>query len=307
MVLNARTAFAQRTAPPFGLRRTARFPPASQRCPIRAPNFELFHSLKRTNGSSSEERREGKEEDATVNNNAPSFPPAEQALAAQTHLYILYRPFYRKNHPEPLRSTPLCAAQKIKSPPSRSARPSSPSLPSPPPMPTPTVDFSLFGGAETLPPSLSPPSSSSSDDDAPISYQGDKKLAGEEWAPHVVKPVQDHGDWLWLMTEEPHRSRRRAILKAHPEVSSVGGELGSARDGEEGGAGGWICIGSTGGGMGSGEDRSWPGACTSLLAPVRWCPMRFGGTAGRAARCGGTWGAYSDLGAEGWRVTASGG
>lgn len=95
-------------------------------------------------------------------------------------------------------------------------------------MPTPTVDFSLFGGAETLPPSLShssKSSSSSSEDDSPIAYE--KKLPGEQWAPHVVEPVQDHGDWLWLMTEEPHRSRRRAILKAHPEVSWRGVWSGS--------------------------------------------------------------------------------
>ena len=30
---------------------------------------------------------------------------------------------------------------------------------------------------------------------------------------------QDPSDFLWLMTEEPHRSRRMAIMKAHPEVS----------------------------------------------------------------------------------------
>lgn len=34
---------------------------------------------------------------------------------------------------------------------------------------------------------------------------------------HSVPP-KDPKDFLWLMTEEPHRSRRMAILKAHPEV-----------------------------------------------------------------------------------------
>jgi hypothetical protein len=34
-----------------------------------------------------------------------------------------------------------------------------------------------------------------------------------------VKVVKDdERDFLWMMTEEPHRSRRKAILKAHPEV-----------------------------------------------------------------------------------------
>lgn len=28
-------------------------------------------------------------------------------------------------------------------------------------------------------------------------------------------------DFLWMTTEEPHRSRRMAILKAHPEVSLI--------------------------------------------------------------------------------------
>lgn len=95
------------------------------------------------------------------------------------------------------------------------------------------VDFSLFGGAETLPPSLSEPSSASSSASASASEdeaspstarstgRGQKyKSAGEEWAPKKVVPEQDPNDWLWLMTEEPHRSRRRAIIKSHPEVRS---------------------------------------------------------------------------------------
>lgn len=43
------------------------------------------------------------------------------------------------------------------------------------------------------------------------------KYPGEQWAPKRVE--QDHTDFLWMMTEEPHRSRRKAILAAHgPEV-----------------------------------------------------------------------------------------
>jgi sphingolipid delta-4 desaturase len=34
------------------------------------------------------------------------------------------------------------------------------------------------------------------------------------------KPFDDpFPDFLWMTTEEPHRSRRMAILKAHPEAS----------------------------------------------------------------------------------------
>ncbi|CAE6510419.1 unnamed protein product, partial [Rhizoctonia solani] len=33
----------------------------------------------------------------------------------------------------------------------------------------------------------------------------------------IPKPPQDPSDFLWLMTGEPHRSRRLVILKAHPE------------------------------------------------------------------------------------------
>jgi sphingolipid delta-4 desaturase len=40
-----------------------------------------------------------------------------------------------------------------------------------------------------------------------------------------VKPAmsEDVQDFLWIMTEEPHRSRRKAILKAHPEVRKLMG------------------------------------------------------------------------------------
>ena len=34
----------------------------------------------------------------------------------------------------------------------------------------------------------------------------------------VRGPPKDPSDFLWTMTEEPHRSRRMDILKAHPEV-----------------------------------------------------------------------------------------
>ncbi|GAA5962978.1 hypothetical protein JCM21900_004330 [Sporobolomyces salmonicolor] len=112
----------------------------------------------------------------------------------------------------------------------------------------PAVDFSLFGGAEVLPPSLrnrnrtrsdSPQSIStgtptlSSDDEAetreitpgvePLEGESTFKLPGEQWAPTTVDPPQDRSDFLWMMTEEPHRTRRMAIMKAHPEVTKLMG------------------------------------------------------------------------------------
>ncbi|KAK4702293.1 sphingolipid 4-desaturase/C4-monooxygenase, partial [Phenoliferia sp. Uapishka_3] len=42
-----------------------------------------------------------------------------------------------------------------------------------------------------------------------------------EWAPS--KPGLPSGDFLWVETEEVHRARRKAIMKAHPEVKSLMG------------------------------------------------------------------------------------
>lgn len=54
-------------------------------------------------------------------------------------------------------------------------------------------------------------------------HASEKGLASEnQWLPRKV-PSQDPNDWLWMHTEEPHRSRRRAILKAHPEVTKLMG------------------------------------------------------------------------------------
>lgn len=40
----------------------------------------------------------------------------------------------------------------------------------------------------------------------------------------VEAQLDDAGyrDFFWTYTEEPHRSRRLAIIKAHPEVSQAG-------------------------------------------------------------------------------------
>nr|GAT54808.1 dihydroceramide delta -desaturase [Mycena chlorophos] len=77
------------------------------------------------------------------------------------------------------------------------------------------IDFSLYGGAESLtegkPPARSPRRTtvvqSTAQDDG-VSYGG---------------PPMNPSDFLWLMTEEPHRSRRMQIMKDHPEVTKLMG------------------------------------------------------------------------------------
>lgn len=77
-----------------------------------------------------------------------------------------------------------------------------------------TVDYSLLGGVEQLPPSLS--NAHSSDDESSSSTS----------SPPLSRAVSnqksvDKTDWLWSLNEEPHRSRRKVILSAHPEVSWI--------------------------------------------------------------------------------------
>jgi sphingolipid delta-4 desaturase len=66
-------------------------------------------------------------------------------------------------------------------------------------------DYSLYGGAESLSEGRPP------------------RRVRVEPADKHVHPPQDPADFLWLHTEEPHRSRRRAILAAHPEVTRLMG------------------------------------------------------------------------------------
>ena len=153
-----------------------------------------------------------------------------------------------------------------------------------------SVDWSYFGGAEELPPSLLPKTSSlpsftsisasssrsfssgqssssassltsspkgaltpaTSDDDgegaelssdepsdkeglrnrsgkgsssgkAAEQQQSSTPPAGAKWMPNVAASPSDGNDFLWLLTEEPHRTRRAAIMKAHPEVKKLMG------------------------------------------------------------------------------------
>ncbi|KAF8632890.1 hypothetical protein AX17_004736 [Amanita inopinata Kibby_2008] len=76
-----------------------------------------------------------------------------------------------------------------------------------------TVDFSLFGGADSL-------------------TEGKRSscrvfLPGQRHDPASVHAYagspQDPRDFLWLMTEEPHRTRRMEIMQAHPEVTKLMG------------------------------------------------------------------------------------
>ena len=68
------------------------------------------------------------------------------------------------------------------------------------------IDFSYYGGAESLDEGRSP---RRTEVPTPTAADNGKAHPG---------PPQDPSDFLWLMTEEPHRTRRMAIMKAHPEV-----------------------------------------------------------------------------------------
>lgn len=124
-----------------------------------------------------------------------------------------------------------------------------------------SIDWSYYGGAEELPPSMrrrtahgtsaaSSGSSSrsshtaesssraSSAADSPVTSDDEGQdrrevkqapaqrtpLAGDKWAPaYAGNQPTDTSDFLWLLTEEPHRTRRTAILKAHPQVRTLMG------------------------------------------------------------------------------------
>lgn len=71
------------------------------------------------------------------------------------------------------------------------------------------LDFSYYGGAESFAEGRSPRRTVIPSDNVKDAAQ----------AP--LGAPQDPSDFLWLMTEEPHRSRRMAIMKAHPEVRRI--------------------------------------------------------------------------------------
>jgi Sphingolipid Delta4-desaturase (DES) len=69
-----------------------------------------------------------------------------------------------------------------------------------------TSDFSYFGGAESLNEGRAPRRTA-----VPLP-------TAEDDGKSFTRPPQDPSDFLWIMTEEPHRSRRMEIMKAHPEA-----------------------------------------------------------------------------------------
>ncbi|KAG8683838.1 hypothetical protein FRC08_014039 [Ceratobasidium sp. 394] len=73
----------------------------------------------------------------------------------------------------------------------------------------PLIDLSLFGRAESL---------SEDRKTAPSHPRRTETVRPTEADKFIPRPPHDPSDFLWLMTEEPHRSRRQAILRAHPEV-----------------------------------------------------------------------------------------
>ena len=83
------------------------------------------------------------------------------------------------------------------------------------------LDFSLYGGAESLTDGRRPPLNRSH-----CSRRSPRRTVAQRPGPQpqpgddLFQPPQDPNDFLWLMTEEPHRSRRMEILKTHPEVSN---------------------------------------------------------------------------------------
>ena len=85
------------------------------------------------------------------------------------------------------------------------------------------VDFSLYGGAESFDEGRSKPGATngaSYPDRSPRRVFSPKE-GSEPDLYAFTAPPQDPKDFLWLMTEEPHRTRRMAIMKAHPEVRSA--------------------------------------------------------------------------------------
>ncbi|KAH9477483.1 Sphingolipid delta(4)-desaturase [Psilocybe cubensis] len=83
------------------------------------------------------------------------------------------------------------------------------------------INYSLFGGAESLDEGRTPPSKFNRAPRRTFAVNEGDESVRDEYA-YTALP-QDPKDFLWLMTEEPHRSRRMAIMRAHPEVTKLMG------------------------------------------------------------------------------------
>ena len=72
-------------------------------------------------------------------------------------------------------------------------------------VPSINIDWSLYGGEERM------------------KAGSDRAASGRPWMPHVSDKPLASDDFLWSLNEEPHRTRRLAIMKAHPEVRKLMG------------------------------------------------------------------------------------
>ncbi|KAJ7598614.1 dihydroceramide delta(4)-desaturase [Mycena floridula] len=84
------------------------------------------------------------------------------------------------------------------------------------------VDYSLCGGAEVLPPRSSPRTSVQNPELPRNPYALEDTPIDPQASGHYG-PVLPETDFLWLMTEEPHRTRRAEIMKRYPKVTTLMG------------------------------------------------------------------------------------
>ncbi|KIY45100.1 dihydroceramide delta(4)-desaturase [Fistulina hepatica ATCC 64428] len=86
-----------------------------------------------------------------------------------------------------------------------------------------STDFSLYGGAESVGPCEKPSKQCYGNANRAPRRTVILSPTAQDDGVSYLGPPQDPHDFLWLMTEEPHRSRRAAILKAHPEIKKLMG------------------------------------------------------------------------------------
>ena len=92
-----------------------------------------------------------------------------------------------------------------------------------PPLPVPSLRSRSSKSTSTTKPQSDPKYSPSAESVTSLSSLPSDPESIEELEKKYDDP---YPDFLWMTTEEPHRSRRMAILKAHPEVGFLIGILG---------------------------------------------------------------------------------